>query len=437
MAGTTKSATEEDLFAALDALAERYGCPGGVVDDSLDRAIDETKAAFDVLLEQLDRLPDMLQLPRLSDFERRISARRLAVAARVAGCSGDGRSDRRRAREVLSGGRGSSRAVSRDAKRAATIAANPQLGDAVVEGAITPDAVDQLARAVDAVNGSVPAELVQAVDGLTADQTAHVVDRYLEDQVNVEEVEKRYQQQMKARTVRRYRKLGLAGIAIEGPDQMVDAMWAHLHVGADGAYRAEGGRDAPVDERTSVDHRRFDAAHAALTGGQASNPGGRAAVVITVDGNQLFGQPDSPIVGAQVGSGPLPPEVITEYLKNSPVSILVQGSDRAPLWLGRTRRRASDQQFLALAVRDRGCVLCRANITQCKAHHLMPWHAPGRGQTDVDQMALLCGRCHGDLHYRNHTLYRQRGPDGRPIWASRPATSKETPRRKPPPTRRE
>ncbi len=437
MAGTTRSATEEDLFAALDALAERYGSPGATPDDSLDRAIDQTLSAFDVLLEHVNTLPDVLQLSRLADFERRISARRLAVAARVAGCSGDSRSDRRRARDALSDGTGSSRAVSRDAKRAATMAANPGLGDAVIDGAIAPDAVDHLAKAADMRSGEVPSELVQAVDGLTVDQTADVVDRYLEDRVNAKEVEKRYQQQMKARSVRRYRKTGLAGIAIEGPDQLIDAMWAHLDVAIDEGYRAEGGRDAPVDQRRAIDHRRFDAAHAALTGQASASSGGRAAVVITVDGDRLFGEPDSPVAGVQLGSGPLPEDVVAEYLNRSAVSFLVRRTDGSPLWLGRSRRRATDQLFLALAVRDRGCVLCRSSVTRCQAHHLMPWHAPGRGQTDVDKMALLCGRCHGDLHHRNHTLYRQRGPDGKPIWATRPATPNETPRRRPTPTQRE
>ncbi len=426
MEATTRPITEDDLFI-LDAPA----------DSSVDCAIDDTIATFNLLSDQIAKLPDVMQLSRLSEFERQLSARRLLVAARVAGSSGDSRSDRRRARDVLNTGSESSRSIGRDAKRAAAVAANPGLGEAIAGGTIAPDAIDHLAKASDAGTGEVPDELVQTVGGLTPDQTADVVERYMEDQINVDEVEERYQRQMQARTARRYRAGGLAGIAVEGPDQLVDAMWAHLDTAVDGQYRTEGGRDTPVEGRKPLDHRRFDAIHNALTGQPVVGGSGRAAVVITIDGDGLFGEPDSPVVGRQVGTGPLPADLISQYLQTSPISVLIQGSDGAPLWLGRTRRRATDQQFLALAVRDRGCVVCRANITRCDAHHLMPWTAPGRGTTDIDQMALLCGRCHGDLHYRKHTLYRQRGPDGRPVWATRPATPSETPKRRPTPTQRE
>lgn len=440
MAGTTTAASNEKLFAVLDALSDRYGSGRVPAEYSVDQALDDTTATFDLLLEQLSRLPDAMQLPRLANFEQKIAAQRLVVAARVSGCSGDSRSDRRRARDALSGGAGSSRSVSRDARRAAAIAANPGLGDAVAGGSITPDAVDQLSKAADTDSGLVPTELLAAVDGLSADQTADVVERYLEDRVDVDEVEKRYQQQMAARTVRRHQRLGLAGITVEGPDQIIDAIWAHVDSDADGQYQADGGRDTPVDKRKPIDHRRFDAIHAALTGDRPAGVGsrsGRAAVVVTIDGNRFFGEPDSPLTGAQLGSGPLPGELVADYMESSPVSVLVRGADGSPLWLGRTRRRATEQQFLALAVRDRGCVLCRANITRCQAHHLMPWTAPGRGQTDVDQMALLCGRCHGDLHFRNQTLYRHRVSDGKSVWATRPATPYETPAAKPRPVQRE
>ncbi len=439
VAGT--STTEEQLFTALDALENRYGSQRRQADDSIDQALDDVGATFTLLLGQLAALPDLLQLPRLSEFEQRMSSQRLLVAARIAGSSGDIRTDRRRAREALRNSSGSTRAVARDAKRAATIASNPVLREAAADGSISRDAIDHLAKAADTGTGVIPDELIQAVSGLTADQTADVVDRHLEERVDNEEVERRYEEQMRARTVRRYQRLGLSGIAIEGPDQLIDAMWANLDVASNRQYQAEGGRERSPQEQTSLGHRRFDAAHAALTGQGAGacqpGAGGRAAVVITVDGVQLFNEPDSPIKGGQLGSGPLPADVVADYLKSSPISVLVRGCDGSPLWLGRARRRATDQQFLALAVRDRGCVLCRANITRCEAHHIMPWTAPGRGRTDVDQMALLCGRCHGDLHHRHHTLIRKRGPDGQSIWVSRPATVDETPTSKPNLTRRE
>lgn len=126
-----------------------------------------------------------------------------------------------------------------------------------------------------------------------------------------------------------------------------------------------------------------------------------------------------------IGVGPIADSVLARYLANPATARYgaVLDGKGLPLWLGRTARYASDAQFLALAVRDRGCVECGADPQVCHAHHLIPHNAPARGPTDLDNLALLCGSCHHELHRQNLTLCHQ--PDG--SWASRPATPQETP----------
>jgi len=268
MEGTTIAPNVADthgpLFAALDRLAERYGAATQQADTSVDQAVDAVVASFNLLLTELSTLPDVMELSQLTAFEQKIAARRLVVAARASGASGDARTDRRRARDVLDSGSGSTRSKANDAKRAATIAANPTLGDAVADGTVTPEAIDQLNKAADSATGIVPEELIKNVSGLSADQTAQVVDRFQADRIDADEVEEKYQQQMTARSVRRYQARGLSGIAVEGPDALIDAMWEHINLGADSRYRDDGGRDTPSHEQTPLDHRRFDAAQAAL-----------------------------------------------------------------------------------------------------------------------------------------------------------------------------
>ena len=432
MAGTTSYSKPEDahrrLFAALDKVATRPGTGSADRGTSIDDTLDHVRGLFDDLLASLETLPDVLELSQLTTLVEQLGTRRLTVAGRVVGSSGDLRSDRRRAREALASASMSSATCARDARRVTAMAINPDLAEAVDQGTITVDAIDQLNKAADNTTGRIPGELLHNTAGLTPDQTAQVVERFLEQRVDAKEVEDRHRQQMQARTVTRYRARGLAGIAIEGPDAIVAAMWEHINRQADTRYQAGGGRGTPHTQQAPLEHRRFDAVQSLLAGDPSGGgTGGRAAVVITIDGTQLFDQPDQPVVSTQLGTGPIPADVLWQYLKSSPVHVLVRGVDGSPLWLGRTRRRATDQQFLALAVRDRGCVLCRTSIARCDAHHLMPWHAPGQGHTDIDQMALLCGLCHGDLHQSNRTLYRQRGPDDRAVWSTRPATPEETP----------
>ena len=67
-----------------------------------------------------------------------------------------------------------------------------------------------------------------------------------------------------------------------------------------------------------------------------------------------------------------------------------------PLWVGLGKRLATPAQRLALIARDRRCVGCGADPAWCQAHHLIPWEADG--PTDIDNLVLLCSRCHHQVH---------------------------------------
>ncbi len=433
-----------DSWAAFDAALA--AAVGRSVDRSVDRSSDEVEiarkdvsATVATLLEQLERLPDELTVEACSQAEHQLAAERLLAVARLAGSSGDPDIDRRRARNTMSTGRHSSgRTINRDARRAAAVAANEQLGDRLADGAITPETIDALAKAADDATGAIPAELVDAVGGLSPDQATRVVQDHLEAAIDADDVERRYAAQQQARRAYRYEsparngRPSLSGIAFEGPTADVDRLWAEISAIVDAAYQAAGGRDLPAAKHQSSDNRRYDALADALLGTPATGGrGGRPSVVITVEAESLFEAADRPLTATQVGSGPIPASLLEDYVASGSVSILLRRFDGVPLWLGRAKRNASDAQFIALAVRDRGCVLCRAGLDRCQAHHLMPWSSPGKGRTDIDAMALLCQRCHRDLHHRNHTLQVNKTASGTPIWTTRAATPQETPSPKP------
>jgi hypothetical protein len=103
-------------------------------------------------------------------------------------------------------------------------------------------------------------------------------------------------------------------------------------------------------------------------------------------------------------------------------TVLVEGGQ--VIASGRTRRFASSVQRRALLLRDGGCA--RPGCTETRperlhAHHLVSWLAGGR--TDVDNLVLLCDRCHGLVHDLDVTLRRHGArlsastPDGSRIWA--------------------
>ncbi len=409
---------------------------GGAAETETQQAGSSADTVFDQLVSSMARLPANELIAAASRFEQRLAVLRLAAAADLVGGSGDIGRDRRQARTALRVPGTSARSVAVDARRAAAVANNQVLAGQLVAGGIVPESIDGLNRAADADSGAIAPELVSAVAGLSPDETRRLVDVYLEDQVDGDAVEDRYRAQMKQRRIRRYRipaeagRPELAGLGIEGPDAEIERLLAEINAMADNAYQCDGGRDQAAATHRTLDQRRFDAVIAVFGfGGETPSVQSRAGssrptVVITVDAADL----QSGAGKAQMlGVGPISDDVLKQWSADCDLVTMILGADRVPLWMGRTRRHASRHQFLALAVRDRACVLCCAPIGRCDAHHLTPWTSPAQGRTDVNDMALLCQRCHRDLHHRNHTLYRHSHSAGSVVWRTRPASPDETP----------
>ena len=99
--------------------------------------------------------------------------------------------------------------------------------------------------------------------------------------------------------------------------------------------------------------------------------------------------------------------------------------DGQVLACGRTRRFATTAQRRALLMRDGGCArpgCAESRPERLHAHHLVSWSVGGR--TDVDNLVLLCDRCHGMVHDLELTVQRSPAghlsawtPDGAPVWA--------------------
>lgn len=75
-----------------------------------------------------------------------------------------------------------------------------------------------------------------------------------------------------------------------------------------------------------------------------------------------------------------------------------------PLDAGRSQRYATREQRRALALRDGGCTFpgCDAPVAWCDAHHIWPWELGG--ETDLENLALLCRHHHGVTHRRGWTM---------------------------------
>ncbi len=94
------------------------------------------------------------------------------------------------------------------------------------------------------------------------------------------------------------------------------------------------------------------------------------------------------------------------------------GSDSQPLDVGTTVRLATGPIRKALITRDKGCVCCGAPPIYCDAHHVISWI--DGGETKITNLALLCKRCHRDLHAGHWTIQITNGivEVARPAWAT-------------------
>ena len=104
---------------------------------------------------------------------------------------------------------------------------------------------------------------------------------------------------------------------------------------------------------------------------------------------------------------PVPADQIARLAAGAKILPAIFDADGDPLWLGRAQRAASAGQRIVLAVRDGGCVNCGSPVEGTEPHHI-EWFSRG-GATDIDNLALLCERCHHLIHDDGWQLHRNNG----------------------------
>jgi hypothetical protein len=129
--------------------------------------------------------------------------------------------------------------------------------------------------------------------------------------------------------------------------------------------------------------------------------GERYQVVVHVDADTLAADAEGRC-GLDDGQ-PLAAETARRLACDASVVELREQEDGRPLSLGRKRRTVSPALRRALAARDRGCRFPGCRRTRfVDAHHVQHW-ARG-GETNLENLMLLCRRHHRLLHERGYTL---------------------------------
>ncbi len=336
------------------------------------------------------------------------------------------------------------------ARRAKATNANPDIADRMASGKLSSEQADNIADAAEETDGEAACDedFIEDIAASNPEQGKKKAKTYINKRKSKTKAETVRAGQLRRRTVYRYRtKQGDHVLAIQGDQHTIDQLENQINASAEEEYDADGGRDVPRHKHPRTnDQRRFDAAAKLLgadtstntktagkkpVSGAAAKPSDRRTTMFvraTVD--QLTGVDDSMITSCD--GKPLPQSVLDEIACGTDFIAQIFSATGDLLWQGRKVRYATKAQINGLVSRDGGCVLCNAPHQRCVAHHLDPFEAPIKGQTNIDRLALVCPDCHTRLHRNKQTLYYE--PKTK-AWKLRAARWEEIPPDKPNPNK--
>ena len=131
----------------------------------------------------------------------------------------------------------------------------------------------------------------------------------------------------------------------------------------------------------------------------------KAEVIVVADIGVLTG--DDPAGRCEIpGTGPVPPAVLERIACDAELTGILFHKGK-PLYHGATVRTATKDQQRALIARDGGCIGCGAEPRWCQAHHVVPYAQSRR--TDIDNLVLVCWRCHHNIHDHNWRVTLKNG----------------------------
>ncbi len=472
-------------MAAVFKLGDRIG--------EIDAQLRELDRSADSVFGLLGGMPARLSVPRIQRYRDRLNALEAAALAQVI----DDKGDTKVAENIVGkSGKVSKRSKKAAVARAKLGKKNPSITDKMATGELTDEQVDVIAdtdRKTDGAAGS-DDSFITDIANAGIDQSRSVAADFITDNADADGTQSEYDRQRLLRKANKFTTdRRTDAIMFEGDTAAISEIWSAANRRADEFYRDDGGRDLAVNRHPRTNEQRlFDAlidifkngtcgggcghgdgdstssadndnesaerhgrggcatlgTETAYNDGSASNPtsatrskrytpkvtSSRPTIVVGVTLDKFLGlDPNS--AAELIGTGPIADTVLAEYVGNANIIAMLFGHRGQPLWMSRQVRLATHAQHVALVIRDKRCILCGADHTKCKAHHITPWSAPAQGETDITKLVLVCDSCHHYIHDEHQTVY-QDAATGR--WMLRPALPHEiAPSRPPKPSRSE
>ncbi len=116
-------------------------------------------------------------------------------------------------------------------------------------------------------------------------------------------------------------------------------------------------------------------------------------IILTADYDAITGQLKA---AGLIDGTPIGIDEIRRLACEAEIIPMIFNSQAQPLYMGRTRRKHTKAQKLALYKRDKRCTSCGIRASSCEVHHIVPWEHGGT--TDISNLTLLCPTCHRQTH---------------------------------------
>jgi hypothetical protein len=147
---------------------------------------------------------------------------------------------------------------------------------------------------------------------------------------------------------------------------------------------------------------------------EATLQGARVLLITTPDALHGTAATEPAVID---GHGPVSTALAQQMCCDAAVQVVATSRNGDILDAGRTRRLPTPRQRAAVIARDRHCVGCQAPVSHCQIHHIR-WWGRDHGPTDLDNLVLVCWRCHTHIHQlgwqitQDTTGRYQTGPPG-------------------------
>ena len=159
-----------------------------------------------------------------------------------------------------------------------------------------------------------------------------------------------------------------------------------------------GGAHRPEPASSAAQTPSIGGKPAAIDAAQTPSAGGKPAeIIVRADLAALTGEPGG--IAEICGVGPIPSSTLDRLACNSDVWIEIFADTLTPLYETVASRAPTAAQRRALIARDGACIGCGEPPGECEAHHVKPRQCGGK--TRLDNLVLVCWRCHDLIHDHN------------------------------------